>query len=121
MLHSTVADTDGDTLLAAHPRAIGKGTRVVDDKHWGGLPDGKNRRVTTSDVPPRPRHEAPLGEEAGPLQALTGGTQNCQCTAEAGANILSGRPSSAANWDSYALRPNPAGRVYSEGVAVWVK
>ncbi|MDN3061205.1 IS21 family transposase [Streptomyces sp. SRF1] len=70
MLHATIADTDGSTLLAAHPRAVGKGVRVVDEKHWDGLPDGKNRRVTTGDIVPQPRHEAPLGEETGPLQAL---------------------------------------------------
>lgn len=69
-LHATTADDDGSTLLAAHPRAVGKGVRVVDEKHWDGLPDGKNRRVTTGDIVPRPRQEAPLGEEVGPLQAL---------------------------------------------------
>ncbi|MEV5321718.1 IS21 family transposase [Streptomyces sp. NPDC052687] len=70
MLHSTNADADGSTLLAVHPRAVGKGVRVVDEEHWDGLPDGRNRRVTTGDIMPLPRHEAPLGEEAGPLQAL---------------------------------------------------
>jgi hypothetical protein len=69
-LHATTADDDGSTLLAAHPRAVGKDVRVVDEKHWDGLPDGKNRRVTTSDIVPRPRQEALLGEEVGPLQAL---------------------------------------------------
>ncbi|WP_437115101.1 Mu transposase domain-containing protein [Streptomyces flaveolus] len=47
MLHSTIADATSSTLLATHPRAVGKGTRVVDEEHWGGLPDGKNRHVTT--------------------------------------------------------------------------
>ncbi|MFE9401515.1 IS21 family transposase [Streptomyces sp. NPDC006530] len=70
MLHATLTDDDGSTLLAAHPRAVGKGVRVIDEKHWDGLPDGKNRRVTTGYIVPRPRHEAPLGEEARPLQAL---------------------------------------------------
>ncbi|MGO4754793.1 integrase core domain protein, partial [Streptomyces sp. 2MCAF27] len=70
MLHSTIADADGSTLLASHPRAVGKGVRVVDEEHWDGLPDGRNRRVSTGDIVPSPRHEAPLGEEAGPLQAL---------------------------------------------------
>ncbi|MFE9139680.1 DDE-type integrase/transposase/recombinase, partial [Streptomyces sp. NPDC007355] len=70
MLHSTIADSSGETLLATHPRAIGRGVRVVEEAHWDGLPTGKGRRTTTGEVLPRPRHERPLGEEAGPLQAL---------------------------------------------------
>ncbi|MEU5773457.1 IS21 family transposase [Streptomyces venezuelae] len=69
-LHSTVPDAGGTTLLAIHPRAVGRGARVVDERHWDGLPKGDNRRVTTGDVLPLPRHERPLGAEAGPLQAL---------------------------------------------------
>ncbi|MGW7641203.1 Mu transposase domain-containing protein [Streptomyces decoyicus] len=30
MLHSTAADASGETLLATHPRAIGRGVRVVE-------------------------------------------------------------------------------------------
>lgn len=70
MLHSTVADAGGETLLAMHPRAVGRGVRVVEETHWDGLPTGKGRRTTTGEVAPRPRRERPLGEEAGPLQAL---------------------------------------------------
>ncbi|MEU0438146.1 IS21 family transposase [Streptomyces sp. NPDC006290] len=70
MLHSTTPDASGETLLAMHPRAVGRGVRVVEEKHWDGLPTGKGRRTTTGDVPAQPRHERPLGEEAGPLQAL---------------------------------------------------
>lgn len=70
MLHAIIAGDDGSTLLSTHSRAVGKGARVVDEEHWDGLPDGKNRRVTTGDIVPPPRHEAPLGKEAGPLQAL---------------------------------------------------
>ncbi|MET8615652.1 IS21 family transposase [Streptomyces misionensis] len=70
MLHSTVADASGETLLATHPRAVGRRARVVEETHWDGLPTGKGRRTTTGDVPPQPRRERPLGEEAGPLQAL---------------------------------------------------
>ncbi|WP_434099013.1 Mu transposase domain-containing protein [Streptomyces xantholiticus] len=69
MLHSTAADANGETLLATHPRAIGRGVRVVEETHWDGFPTGKGRRTTTGDVP-QPRRERPLGEEAGPLQAL---------------------------------------------------
>ncbi|WP_406385730.1 Mu transposase domain-containing protein [Streptomyces sp. NBC_00211] len=70
MLHSTVAGSSGETLLATRPRAIGRGVRVVEEAHWDGLPTGKGRRTTTGDVLPQPRRERPRGEEAGPLQAL---------------------------------------------------
>ncbi|MGY3056848.1 transposase [Streptomyces sp. TE3672] len=69
-LHSTTPDNGGGTLLAIHPRAVGRGVRVVDETHWGGLPTGKGRRTTTGDVPTQPRRERPGGGEAGPLQAL---------------------------------------------------
>lgn len=70
MLHATVPDPHGETLLATHPRAVGRGVRVVEEAHWDGLPTGKNRRTTTGEVLVQPRHHRPLGEEAGPLQAL---------------------------------------------------
>ncbi|WP_329167096.1 IS21 family transposase (plasmid) [Streptomyces sp. NBC_01717] len=70
MLHSTVAGSSGETLLATHPRAIGRGVRVVEEAHWDGLPTGKGRRTTTGDVLPQPRRERPRGEETGSLQAL---------------------------------------------------
>jgi transposase len=70
MLHSTVADASGETLLATHPRAVGRGVRVVEERHWDGLPTGRGRRTTTGDVPPRPRSNQPMGEESGLLQAL---------------------------------------------------
>jgi hypothetical protein len=72
MLHSTVPDAGGETLLAMHPRAVGRGVRVVEEPHWDGLPTGKGRRTTTGDIPPRPRHERPSGGESGPLQAPLG-------------------------------------------------
>ncbi|MGI5350234.1 Mu transposase domain-containing protein [Streptomyces sp. CA-250714] len=70
MLHSTISDSNGEMLLAIHPRAVGRGVRVVEESHWDGLPTGKGRRVTTGDVPSQPRHERPLDKEASPLQAL---------------------------------------------------
>lgn len=57
--HATLADAVGSTLLAAHPRAIGRGARVVDESHWNGLPTGKNHRTTTGDIPVQPRQERP--------------------------------------------------------------
>jgi hypothetical protein len=70
MLHSTLTLAGGSTLLAAHPRAVGRGARVVDETHWDGLPTGKGRRTTTGDVLLQPRHERSAGQEASPLQAL---------------------------------------------------
>ncbi|WP_395358074.1 IS21 family transposase [Streptomyces sp. YH02] len=70
ILHSTVPDANGDTLLAMHHRAVGRGACVVDEKHWDGLPDGKNRRTTTGDVPPKRRQQGALGEDARSLMAL---------------------------------------------------
>ncbi|WP_456340347.1 IS21 family transposase [Streptomyces ipomoeae] len=71
MLHSTVPDAGGQTLLAVHSRAVGRGARIVDETHWDGLPTGAGRRVTTGDdaLPP-PRRSQPAGPETGPLQAL---------------------------------------------------
>ncbi|WP_456302306.1 IS21 family transposase [Streptomyces chartreusis] len=70
MLHATAPDSRGETLLAMHPRAVGRGVRVVEEKHWDGLPTGKGRRTTTGNSPCQPRHEHRLGEEAGSLQGL---------------------------------------------------
>lgn len=69
-LHSTVPDTSGQTLLAVHPRAVGRGARIVDETHWDGLPTGAGRRVTTGDAPPSARRSQSAGPETGPLQAL---------------------------------------------------
>lgn len=72
MLHATTPDRHGQTLLAAHPRAVGRGAVIKDEGHWDGLPKGDNRRVTTGDVPaqPRRREGQGLGDEARPLMAL---------------------------------------------------
>ena len=50
-LHATVPDENGITLLAVHPRASGRGNRIVDPEHWRGLPDGHTRATTTSHEP----------------------------------------------------------------------
>jgi hypothetical protein len=42
-----VPDAQGITLLAVHPRAVGRGARIVDEAHWQGLPDGHTRATTT--------------------------------------------------------------------------
>lgn len=55
-VHATTPDATGTTLLATHPRAAGRGRRVVEPAHWDGLPDGHTRAVTTADAPsPGPR------------------------------------------------------------------
>ncbi|MGW1729069.1 Mu transposase domain-containing protein [Streptomyces sp. NPDC002306] len=69
-LHSINAEGNGQTLLAVHPRAVGRGARVVDETHREGLPTGSGRRVTTGDDLPSPRRGRPLGAADGPLQAL---------------------------------------------------
>src|SRR5206468_274766 len=73
---------DGSTLLATHPRAVGRGARVVDPTHWDGLPDGHTRAVTTADAPPAPaRHPGPVSA-AGPLQALLNRAAAAQVTVD---------------------------------------
>ncbi|MCT9094367.1 IS21 family transposase [Streptomyces sp. ASQP_92] len=69
-LHATVPGSDGTTLLAIHSRAVGRGARVVDERHWDGLPTGAGRRVTTGDDLPSPRRSQPTDSQTGPLQAL---------------------------------------------------
>ncbi|WP_425577896.1 Mu transposase domain-containing protein [Streptomyces glomeratus] len=70
MLHSTVPDAGGQTSLAVHPRAAGRGARIVDETHWDGLPTGAGRRVTTGDGLSSPRRSQAVEPETGPLQAL---------------------------------------------------
>ncbi|MGH3340515.1 MAG: IS21 family transposase, partial [Propionibacteriaceae bacterium] len=38
---------DGGGWLATHPRAARRGTWVIDQAHWDGLPDGHSRATTT--------------------------------------------------------------------------
>lgn len=52
ILHSTVPDAGGETLLSVYPRAVGRGVVVKEDEYWDGLPTGKNRRTATGDVTP---------------------------------------------------------------------
>ncbi|MFF3689679.1 IS21 family transposase [Streptomyces sp. NPDC002187] len=71
VLHATASDHRGETLLAIHSRAVGRGARVVDEKHWDGLPTGASRRVTAGggDLP-RPRRHDASASQTGPLAAL---------------------------------------------------
>ena len=70
MLHSTGPDASGQTLLAAHPRAVGRGAHGVEETRWDGVPTSKGRRITTGYVLLQPRREPSATSQAGPLQAL---------------------------------------------------
>ncbi|WP_431953130.1 Mu transposase domain-containing protein [Actinacidiphila sp. bgisy167] len=45
-LHATVPDSEGSSLLAVHPRAIGRGARIVDPTHWDAPEWGAESRRT---------------------------------------------------------------------------
>lgn len=61
----------GGELLAVHSRATQRGSWVVDDRHWDGLPDGHTRRTALDPVPPSPaRTPAGSASEPNPLAAL---------------------------------------------------
>ena len=60
-------DVDGGRWLATHPRATRRGSWMVDQTHWDGLPDG-HTRATTLDRPDRLPAAAAGGLE--PLSAL---------------------------------------------------
>ncbi|MGW2207638.1 IS21 family transposase [Streptomyces sp. NPDC001774] len=64
-LHLLAADISGSTLLAVHPRAKIRGSWVVDEAHWDGLPDGHTPAVTT--IVPEPTTRQTSGAGNGPL------------------------------------------------------
>ncbi|MGH3270348.1 MAG: IS21 family transposase [Trebonia sp.] len=66
-------DRDGGGMLAVHTRAGRRGTFVVDESHWDGLPDGHTRAVTAGDPggPVPARGTADTGP--GPLGMLLAG------------------------------------------------
>ena len=69
-IHSLPTAAGVGELLAVHPRAASRGSWVVDEAHWNGLPDGHTRatvvETTAPDLPPAPRG---IGEP-NPLAAL---------------------------------------------------
>jgi hypothetical protein len=82
-----VPDEHGVTLLAVHPRAVGRGARIVDPGHWDGLPDGHTRATTTSGEPPPGEGAAApgssrsrRGEAAGALRFLLARADAAQVT-----------------------------------------
>ncbi|MGI5146844.1 IS21 family transposase [Plantactinospora sp. CA-294935] len=81
-LHTTMPGPGGETLLASHPRAVGRGARIVDPAHWDGLPDGHTRAVTTGDPPAPPARPRPPATAGGPLQALLNRAAAAQVTVD---------------------------------------
>jgi hypothetical protein len=70
-LHATVPDNNGVTLLAVHPRAVGRGARIADPEHWNPLPDGHTRATTTSgETFPSGHDDRGRGEPSGTLRFL---------------------------------------------------
>lgn len=62
---------DGAGWLATHPRARQRGSWVVDEAHWDGLPDGYTRAVVTEHgPPPRSTSMSPAAETLEPLSSL---------------------------------------------------
>jgi hypothetical protein len=81
-IHTLAHDTppDESTVLAVHPRATRRGSWIVDESHWNGLPDGHTRATTRTSPPTRPpRQRQPDGESPGALSTLL--------TAHATANV----------------------------------
>lgn len=69
-IHALQADQNDATLLAVHRRATERGTWVVDQAHWDGLPDGHTRAVTTGDDRPSVPAARPAPGEPNLLGAL---------------------------------------------------
>jgi hypothetical protein len=51
-IHIHALAMDGGGWLATHPRAIRRGTWMVDPAHWDGLPDGHTRSTTVETAGP---------------------------------------------------------------------
>ena len=62
--------SDGGGLLAVHARARRRGTWMVEEPHWDGLPDGHTRAVTAGGDGPRPRQARDPQEAPGGLGML---------------------------------------------------
>ena len=61
---------DGGGLLAVHARARKRGSWVVDEAHWDGLPDGHTRAVTAGGDGTGPRQGRNRDEVPGGLGML---------------------------------------------------
>lgn len=62
---------DGASWLATHPRSRQRGSWVIDQAHWDGLPDGHTRAVVVDPGPPAlPSTPAAAGQGLEPLSCL---------------------------------------------------
>jgi transposase len=70
-IHIHALAVDGGGWLATHPRAIRRGTWMVDAAHWDGLPDGHTRATTVEPAGPG-RLDTPTAqpEAAAPLAVV---------------------------------------------------
>lgn len=57
-------------LLAVHPRAATRGSWVVDEGHWAGLPDGRGRATLVEPAGPSRARDVAVAPAASPLAAL---------------------------------------------------
>jgi transposase len=99
-IHSLIpipgAEPAGSTLLAVHPRATVRGSWVVDERHWDGLPDGSGRTTTDRHSDEIDRALAPEpAPEPNPLAALL--------TRSSAAQVVVGRRSLAAYEEAAGL------------------
>jgi transposase len=71
-IHALTAAAAGvSTLLAAHPRATARGSWVIDERHWDGLPDGHTRRTLVEAPPCSADDDVPVPDVGpNPLAAL---------------------------------------------------
>jgi hypothetical protein len=71
-IHTLAHDTppDQSTVLAVHARATRRGSWIVDESHWDGLPDGHTRATTRTDPPTRPPRQQRPDQQPGALSTL---------------------------------------------------
>jgi transposase len=100
-IHALIPAADGTTLLAVHPRAIARGSWVVDARHWDGLPDGRTRATTEGEPAASPPTADAPAAAPNPLEALL--------TRSWAAQVPVGRRSLAAYDNAAGLRRPPAG------------
>jgi transposase len=73
-LHALPSDTapEQSSVLAVHPRATRRGSWIVDEAHWDGLPDGHTRATTVEPSTRPPRHRR-TARTSGPVASLLAG------------------------------------------------
>ncbi len=72
-LHALPGDTaaEASSVLAVHARAPRRGSWVVDETHWDGLPDGHTRATTRTSPPKHPPRQRPASaDDTDPLSTL---------------------------------------------------